>query len=299
MTAVEKIKSRIGNAKWYRFLNFNFNQYLDYYGGVINETDTYNDYHKNYIAYLKKHFQHPYYIDDQFTYSNYKLGIYESLRTHDINQFANKINEYVYVYDISNVNETGVLEVTVIQKEFDNFERNSLLTLCRLYGYYIVNEEYSGPFIIFTIETTYGLKDKTDFVYNQCNGVLYHITAYGYKDKILRKGLIPKHLDKKVSHPGRIYCVTTSDIDELTNLGKQLYNNKKYIVFKINLNKHPLIDNLTNKPVQLSFYTDPAYETFGVFTCENIPPQCLQLYNIESFLKPTKQLFKNNIQHGK
>lgn len=272
---IQKLKKYAGAERWYKFLHYNYEKFLNNYPQYINESKDPNCYQQAYLSYLKKHYIHPHQLVDLYTYHNYQLGLYETLHTHDIRAFIKKLKQHLLIFNIDGYEE-GTVYVQFTINDYDEIQEQKLKNLCQLYGYYIFDSIIDGPIIEIGIETTYGLEEKTNYVYNQCDGILYHITVPKFKNKILKMGLISKHLDKKVSHPGRIYCLCDNDIQEMVKLGKELHGDNNFIIFRIDLKKHPLKEN--NKMVQLKFFTDPAYIQSGVFTCENIPPQCLELY---------------------
>lgn len=278
---IQKLKKWAGPDRWQKFLNYNYEKFLQRYPQYITESKESNPYPRTYLSYLRKHYIHPHQFVDLYTYHNYQLGIYEALHTHDIRAFIKKLKQYLLIFDVSGYEE-GTVYVQFTINDYDDIQEQKLKNLCRLYGYYIFDIVIDGPIIEIGIETTYGLEEKTNYVYKQCNGILYHITEPKFKNKILKIGLISKHLDKKVSHPGRIYCVCDNDIQEMIKLGNELHGENNFIIFKIDLKKHPLKEN--NQTVKLKFFTDPAYVQSGVFTCENIPPQCLEIYYPDKFL---------------
>lgn len=266
---IRKIEKTIN---YYKFLNYNYEKYLETYNPCLNES--YYNNNEEFKAYFQQHFIHPYKICDEFTYENFQRGLYETLKTHDPDIFYNKLfDKFLSVSDIEyDAAEDGIAIKDALYVWLYNLnEINEIKSFCQLYGYAITNKPVqNGSRFLIIIEATYGYTSKNKVVYEECNGILYHITTLGHLKKIMKIGLIAKHLDKKVSHPGRIYFSTESDIQELAYLGKQLYPLKRFAILKIDLSKMPY----KTKP---NFYIDPAYSKFGVFTCENISPACISI----------------------
>lgn len=264
------IKKLRKNSYWCKFINYNYKKYCNDY---INLNESH---YPHYNDFYKIHYNHNNYkFNDLYCYENYQKFLYESLKTHDIKSFTYKlydkcpsIRDYYFNY-----NDNKELEDYVYIMCYDDSEEEKIKQICTLYGYYIVNKELleNNQDVIYCIEATFGYTDKTNYVYEACNGILYHITDSRFVNKILKYGLIPKHLDKRVTHPGRIYCLTTDNKNDIKILAKELHPNRRYTILKIDLNLYQ---------EQLQFYQDPAYSKYGVFTCENIPPYCIQIINI-------------------
>lgn len=164
-----------------RLLNENFQTYLDKYGWDLNESTTYKDYAKKFESFFKQTYNNSYYINPVETYDNYQNALYESLKTHNIKAFENKLFEYCLTARYTEVNQSGVL--FVLTKSLD--EIDIIKQLCILYGYYIVSTEaLDNDNYNIIIESTFGYKDVTDFIYNDCRGILYHITTESRVHKI-------------------------------------------------------------------------------------------------------------------
>lgn len=258
------------NIQFYNFLNYNYEKYLDEINYDLNESLISNN---EYKSYFKFHYVHPYKIRDNYTYQNYQKTIYETLTTHNPDIFEKKLfDKFLTIADILLDNNEQVKDCLYVYL-YNLDELNDIKKFCQLYGYYIVDNPYKeGSKYVLIIEATYGYTCKNNEVYNENNGILYHITSVSHVKKIMKIGLIPKHLDKRVSHPGRIYFSLNDNIQELYKLGRQLYPRKRFMILKIDLNKMPY-------KVKPKFYLDPAYMQYGVFTCENISPDCISLLN--------------------
>lgn len=102
---------------------------------------------------------------------------------------------------------------------------------------------------------------------------LYHITKMSYLDKIKEIGLCPYHKNTFFNFPSRIYFFKEdTPFDYLKQATERLYaysnkehNDGKYAVLKI------AVDKLPNN---MKFYADPNIKN-GLYTTNNIPPQCI------------------------
>ena len=97
--------------------------------------------------------------------------------------------------------------------------------------------------------------------------IYYHLTEAKNVDKILKIGLITKSKSKKTYHSDRIYL--GKDLINVKNLARQ-FSDGDYTLLKI------IIEN-----VDIKFYDDPDLTGYGVYTYENISPECIKL--IEDF----------------
>ena len=129
--------------------------------------------------------------------------------------------------------------------------------------------------------------NKTNYIYNECNGIVYHITFEKYYNSIIKKGGIkPKRLNKcdinneNVGHllyrPSRVYVIADSNhvkqsIIRICNQTAHMDGHKdagRQIILKIDLNKY-YIDH----KFKLNFYADPTNpkNSSTFFTYEFIP----------------------------
>jgi hypothetical protein len=99
---------------------------------------------------------------------------------------------------------------------------------------------------------------------------LYHITDIKHKDKILKLGLCPKAKEKTAAHPGRVYLSFKKEDAYLF-----AYHPKSYIITPIMFE----ID-LTKSYKQIRLFVDPNFRNKGVYTYQNIPPNCLTIIDL-------------------
>lgn len=151
-------------------------------------------------------------------------------------------------------------------------------------GYFIakntieLHKFFGTKFNSLIIEPKFNI-EKTNIVYK--TRILYHIAPERLKHKILSYGLEPRSKSKQAYHPERIYCLLPETINqiiepltlELLQTDKfpdylaKLGQTNKMCLFKIDLNNHPH---------QISFFEDPACKEYGVYTLENISPDCIE-----------------------
>jgi hypothetical protein len=95
---------------------------------------------------------------------------------------------------------------------------------------------------------------------------IYHVTDLKFLENIKSIGLKPKTLNKRASHPERIYFSLN---DQANNIlwGKMKYHIKNGILLTIDTTK------LNN-----TFYNDPNFQDLGIYTYENIPPSSIVKY---------------------
>lgn len=165
--------------------------------------------------------------------------------------------------------------------EYGNIAFNELKTIINNLGYFISGQKELQDIITFVIMPKF-IYDVTSSVYDSNNndGILYHITPLKNKDKILKKGLIPKHIDYRLdNYPDRIYFYTKRQENKLQLLCKDLSQNTgitDWLILKIDLkDRRSYIEN--DLSTQYKFFEDPKAQ-FAVFTYENIDPQCIEIY---------------------
>lgn len=137
-----------------------------------------------------------------------------------------------------------------------------------IFGYFIADMHHENSSVCYIIESRFGLSEVSEQIYNEYNGIVYHITNENNLAKILKYGLYSKSKNKKVIHPERIYFTINNDINELSKLGNELYPNSDYVILKVDLNKNNF---------KCRLFVDPAYSIYGCFTYENINPKCISI----------------------
>lgn len=221
--------------------------------------------------------------------SSYINTMYETLISHKPEQtikklkstFDNKVYDFRYVNDKSfsfKINEEDYKDV-ITSKQFND--------IIKFYNYVKIRD------IHYKLSKTYRITlepnvthDMTDYVYDECDGIVYHITPVQYKDSILNTGLRTK-VTKKYKIPKdfiefhkRIYYIAVPNkrnTDDILYEAKDMFTeeNEELCVIKVDLHK---LDEIYLEH-KVHFYKDVRnifeYTLYG-FTY--IPKECLSLY---------------------
>lgn len=261
--------------------------------GEDNKIYSYLDY--QFIKYLQG--------DEYDMYSKYQQLLYESLlKSYDTKKFVNILNKKFkeYIFKIELIKTSDIVNSIRIKfnKEFDitNKEYQSLLNL---YNYY---ESKNIDNKIITLSPRIS-EDMSDKVYNESNGIVYHVCPNYVVNKILENGLRPKGgknskiYKNRIWHPKSIYVIFDKvdnntknyfkreiENDKITNeYDNNVLSNNDVTILKIDLNKYDR---------KLKFYKDTLGKKSFVYTKEYIPPQCISIYKENKIKKFFKDLFK-------
>ena len=179
--------------------------------------------------------------------------------------------------------KTPVIDFFIYKEDYYDLEYgklayNELLTLINNLGYFVSGKKELSTIINIVIMPKF-LYEVTDEI-NKEDCILYHITPLQNKKKILQKGLIPKYKNYRLdNYPDRIYFYRSNQKNKLDLLCKNLSCDtciKEWLILKINLkDKRSYKEN--DKSTMYRFFEDPKSQ-YGVFTYENIDPQCIEFY---------------------
>lgn len=187
--------------------------------------------------------------------------LYENLLTHDINKLCKKLKRDFPNIEIY-IKENGSLEI--VQNTFKISDK--LKSLIEFYGYFITNTYIRlTKFVIFV--EPFNPQEMSDYLYDKCHGVCYHICNKKSTESILKNGLRCKQAEYRY-FPKRIYLYCTDKNIKKDDEFKQLFYEltkhdcyKNYDILRINLNHF-----------DFSIYKDPYMKYKGaVFTYNNIP----------------------------
>lgn len=222
-------------------------------------------------------------VDLNRFYDVYKNHIYETLsRSYDYTKLMKNIAKYFH----DDMIEIKIINSNSENKSFNIYYKNQFhnndkfKSLLFLYNYHIANNESKSYYLISPNKPT----ERTDKIYDECDGVIYHITSKNNYEKIMKYGLKPK---TSPTHDERVYVFAETNIKKLKfdilsmthMLQKSAEINNKYnkdfsVILKIDLNKYK------NK---LTFYDDENVEVFSAYwTAEYIPPFCIEKININN-----------------
>lgn len=168
------------------------------------------------------------------------------------NKYKDKINDIHIQKSKSNIQSFSIQ----FNKEYINdiAYDESLYKLLDLFGYYIT--EYSIVIgednVILRFEPIFGQKCN-DLVYNDCNGIIFHITKSNNLPRIRKRGLIPIENSSYRNFTERTFYSCGKDkqeiIDNINDLTNQITNKTNYTILLINLNKYHY---------NVDFYYDPS-----------------------------------------
>jgi hypothetical protein len=162
--------------------------------------------------------------------------------------------------------------------------REKMEKAMRLCGYTISKHMERANNVIEEIYIPITLPNLNDIVRKY--SFITHITPFYNKEKILRIGFVPKSKNEMFSYTDRVFFFKgDTPINEIIfqafefdNRLKNKKNNHIYTIFTIDTNKIPN---------NVSFHTDLTYPC-GIYTTDNIPPNCIKGYtdfNAEQFAK--------------
>lgn len=206
------------------------------------------------------------------SYKGYQKYLYESLfgsyNSEDLLRELCKIyKDDIISADFMGLHSENIKSIIIKFKNDIIINDDKFKELLNFYNYYIVktiNNEY--------LIDPYKPQDFTNYVYNDCNGIIYHVTNKNTYNKIIKYGLKPKNLTKNNNkRPYRLFFLCLKDNKELMTQARQISSTSNgNIILKIDLNEYK------NK---LKFFKDTTaigYDAY--FTCEPIPPYCIKLY---------------------
>ena len=111
--------------------------------------------------------------------------------------------------------------------------------------------------------------------YNDVPDKIYHITNSRFYFKIMKKGLIPKHLDRISYHPDRIFFGTSEDI---------CLQLSRHSEFKL---EKPIILTIDAKGLKergIKFYEDSNFKDGGIYVIDNISPKyIIEMKKLENY----------------
>lgn len=199
-----------------------------------------------------------------FKMKDIKNHIEESLiKSYDTNKLIDKIKNRYKDIEVSlypSKSDESLFTITFNDK--DNYERflEDIYIQKQLdfFGYYIT--EKIDKKLLIAIEPNFGTK-CTDFVYNNCNGLIFHITSKEfYKNNIKYKGLKPKigNIKKYRYFTERIFLICGETTDEIIEnieliIDQKGYEKDSYVILMIDLKENHY---------NVNFYYDPSEDNW-------------------------------------
>lgn len=225
-------------------------------------------------------------------YSSYQNHLYESInRSYDTLDFVEEISkiakydkvEYVKKVKPKSDNHINLTQFSIyfseenIKKLDDEWEK--LLSLMHRYNYYCKGANLNKGILIFE---PYKPKEETNYIYNECKGIVYHVTSKDVYNKIINAKEITKRILKphKITdtefRDGRLFFIANPNEKEVKFNLRSIANTGKIkdpVFLKIDLNKYRF---------KLIFRIDSsAFGYKAYFTEEPIPSYCLEKIDLE------------------
>ena len=193
------------------------------------------------------------------------------------------IQEHVFEHPqmMSNIYENyNVVKMYFEDKDIPDF-CNELLTQ-NYSASHIINEYLKSVNTTKTIEPLFE-NNCNDYIYKDCNGIVFHFTDKENVSKILKVGLRPKYVKHETrnnlkNNSGKIYVAAISDLSTVKYKIKEI----KDKLFKNNNNVKVLKIRLPNN---IDFYKDNAmYDDISYFTYTPIDSKYIEITNYQYIL---------------
>lgn len=156
--------------------------------------------------------------------------------------------------DVKSKSKVRSFTMTVSEDEYWKIaEDQGFYSLLNFFGYYATETNRMKDLgeIDVRLEPVFGTK-CTDLVYNECKGVVYHVTKKENLNDIWRKGLIPLEGKTYRLFTERVFFSCGKDIDEIINNIKDIINQlnvRDYVILEVDLKRHKY---------NVDFYYDPS-----------------------------------------
>ena len=202
-------------------------------------------------------------------YENIQEDIYENIvNSYNSKDLLYKLKDKYYDYIVKprfvetvKINKNSF---TIEVSDKDIINEDEFKSLLNFYNYYVgYCEKRNNNYEVY-IEP-YKPQEETDYIYNDCKGIVYRLVDDNGLKRIKRHGLVPRH-DINRYYPKYIYVFT--DINDTDKVKHDIKKQGNLHLIKIDLNKY------SNK---LRFYIDPATINYKAFvTREYIPKYCCE-----------------------
>lgn len=214
-------------------------------------------------------------IIKEFEQNGYVDYVRENLQTHDYKLLQKKLEQYFgdkIEEFIDQTDESGIFAIRVNDEYL--YRDETFINLLNFFNYFL--RERNG--FRYVIEPIYS-KNMDEWVYKNCNGIVYHFTDKDTAKKILKSGLrIKGRTHSDFAYPKRIYLyapgfyLNSNNVDEWMEFTKQIIN--PFMVKKFGLSVLKIDLNRVRKS-NISFYRDTAMGEDAIFTYNNIPKECI------------------------
>lgn len=173
-------------------------------------------------------------------------------------------------------NNSNIKSLSVFAKDESLKSNEDFKSLLNLYNFYIsfYEKRKEGYYEIYL--EPYKPEEKTDYIYNDCKGIVYRYVDDNGLKRLNRHGLVPRH-DKDRYYPRYIFFVADNDKEKLKDTLSKIQTDIKKLnlhLIKIDLNKYH------NK---IRIFVDTASVHYdGYVTREYIPRYCCEEINPNS-----------------
>lgn len=215
-------------------------------------------------------------------YSSYQSSLYETLnRSFDAKELVSKINDIMTIDKVEYASPRQSTTQFIIYFNKQNFDKlisddtlgEKFISLMHQYNYYWKTADFEKCYI--SLEP-YKPEEATSYVYDDCKGIIYHVTS----EKIWNKIKDNKEITKQIIKPNKIksdsmfrdarsFFICTPDEKKALQYCQSIINTKQikdYVILKIDLNKFRY---------KVKFRIDSSamgYKSY--FTEEPIPSYC-------------------------
>ena len=210
-----------------------------------------------------------------------KNVIYENiLKSYKSEKLLDKINKKFgnYLYDgteINPVTKTNSLVLFISDDKLINDEEfKSLLNFYNYYVSFCEDRKYNDIKYYEVYIEPYKPEEKTDYIYNDCKGIVYRFVNDNGLKRLNHHGLVPRH-DNDRYYPRYIFVIADKDKNKL----KETLSKVQREIKKTNI--HLIRIDLNKYENKLKFYKDPASVNYDAFvTREYIPKYCCEEIDI-------------------
>lgn len=189
-------------------------------------------------------------------------------------KLVQKFNVYNAIYADSN---SKIKSFTFDIKEKELLNNEEFKSLLNFYNYYVSFCDNYKDFYRIYVEP-YKPEEKTDYIYNNCKGIVYRFVDDNGLKRLKNHGLSPRH-DIDRYYPRYIFVVANEDKNKLKETFKSIQREIK----KRNL--HLIEIDLNKYENKLRFYVDVASVNYDAYvTREYIPKYCCREIDMNNII---------------
>ena len=213
----------------------------------------------------------PYYLYKSYVYETL-LKSYDTKKLYD--EILDNFGEHI-VDNYSAYNDKATIKSLLLKYKDNSFKDNDKFKqILNLYNYFITYDDVKNKELHLEPNVP---DDCTNYVYNDCDGIVYHLTnQYIYATKIKLYGLKPK-TGKYREFPERVFLFTGETERRLeTNLEYCVTILKDDPIYKSGKNNMVLLTiDLKKYKNKISIFKDNGMDNDSYWTSEYIPPYAI------------------------